>query len=443
MAAARNRLLARVAGGRRKETVLRGVYKFANVAAVAVGALFVASLGLVAAAGPGGFTEPFGGGDEPEGPPGEEFTARIVSMSQSVWFVDRGDGYVYVRLSDETQFEDASGRPMERSAFQRGDNVFVRAVHNGMFFDASLVRLMGDGEPTAVPTEEPQPTVKPTEEPTPKPEPTAPPVEPVKVHMEGKIYEVGDGWFTLKNAEGIFTIHFDSETAFDGDLVTGVCADVIAWKFEDGTLLARQVSVCALEFWGTVPAKTSSTLTLQTAGGTVLVHTNAETQYPTGKPFVGVKVWVLGQKQSDGSYIAWKVTVKTAELWGTVTGFSGRDLFVTTDRGVLTAHTDGNTQFPNGEPVIGSAAVVNAYKMGAGHFLAYQVTVKGEVLTGVITTYLPGELTIFVSVGADTIEVCYQFADVIGTLGVGKTVEVHVNEVSGSTHFASLVKVTA
>src|SRR3990172_3191372 len=391
MAAARNRLLARVAGGRRKETVLRGVYKFANVAAVAVGALFVASLGLVAAAGPGGFTEPFGGGDEPEGPPGEEFTARIVSMSQSVWFVDRGDGYVYVRLSDETQFEDASGRPMERSAFQRGDNVFVRAVHNGMFFDASLVRLMGDGEPTVVPTEEPEPThtptptpkpepteepaptVKPTEEPTPKPEPTAPPVEPVKVHMEGKIYEVGDGWFTLKNAEGIFTIHFDSETAFDGDLVTGVCADVIAWKFEDGTLLAREVSVCALEFWGTVTAKTSSTLTLQTEGGTVLVHTNAETQYPTGKPFGGGKVWVLGPKQSDGSYVAWKVTVKTAELWGTVTGFSGSDLFVTTDSGVLTVHTDGNTQFPNGEPVIGSEGVGNAYKMGAGHFLAYQV----------------------------------------------------------------------
>src|SRR3990172_9521753 len=351
MAAARNRLRARVAGGRRKETVLRGVYKFANVAAVAAGALFVASLGLVAAAGPGVFTEPFGGGDEPDGPPAEEFTARIVSMSQFVWFVDRGDGYVYVRLSDETQFEDASGEPMERSAFQRGDNVFVRAVHNGMFFDASLVRLMGD--------EGPEPTAQPVDEHT-------------EVHMEGKIAAIGDGNFTLKNAEGSFTIKFDGETAFDGDLVTGVCADVIAWKFEDGTLLAREVNVCALEFWGTVTAKTSSTLTLQTDGGTVLVHTNAETQYPTGKPFVGVKVWVLGQKQSDGSYVAWKVTVKTAELWGTVTGFSGSDLFVTTDSGVLTVHTDGNTQFPNGEPVIGSEGVGNAYKMGGGHYPAYK-----------------------------------------------------------------------
>jgi len=152
---------------------------------------------------------------------------------------------------------------------------------------------------------------------------------------------------------------------------------------------------------------------------------------------------VLGQKQSDGSYVAGKVTVKTAELWGTVTGIEGSDLFVTTDSGVLTVHTDGNTQYPAGEPVIGSEVVVSVYKMGDGHYLAFKVTVKGEVFTGVITSYIPGEFTIFVSVGADTIEVCYQFADVIGTLAVGKTVEVHVNEIVGSTHFASLVKVIA
>jgi len=35
-----------------------------------------------------------------------------------------------------------------------------------------------------------------------------------------------------------------------------------------------------------------------------------------------------------------------------------------------------------------------------------------------------------------------EFADIIGTLVVGATVEVHVGSVTGSTYFASLVKVT-
>jgi len=34
-----------------------------------------------------------------------------------------------------------------------------------------------------------------------------------------------------------------------------------------------------------------------------------------------------------------------------------------------------------------------------------------------------------------------EFADIIGTLVVGATVEVHVDHTEGSTYFASLVKV--
>lgn len=45
------------------------------------------------------------------------------------------------------------------------------------------------------------------------------------------------------------------------------------------------------------------------------------------------------------------------------------------------------------------------------------------------------------NVGGDVIEVCIEFADVIGTLEVGATVEVHVGWIEGSTYFASLVKV--
>ncbi|MDP2675292.1 MAG: hypothetical protein Q8Q00_10340 [Dehalococcoidia bacterium] len=39
-------------------------------------------------------------------------------------------------------------------------------------------------------------------------------------------------------------------------------------------------------------------------------------------------------------------------------------------------------------------------------------------------------------------EVCVEFADIIGTLVVGATVEVYVDHIEGSTYFASLVKVT-
>ena len=55
VANARNRLLARVADGSGKETVMRGIFKFSH-AAVAVAAVFVMSIGFVAAAGSGVLT---------------------------------------------------------------------------------------------------------------------------------------------------------------------------------------------------------------------------------------------------------------------------------------------------------------------------------------------------------------------------------------------------
>ena len=55
VANARNRLLARVADGSGKETVMRGIFKFSH-AMMAVGAVFLMSLGLVAAAGSGVLT---------------------------------------------------------------------------------------------------------------------------------------------------------------------------------------------------------------------------------------------------------------------------------------------------------------------------------------------------------------------------------------------------
>ena len=58
-----------------------------------------------------------------------------------------------------------------------------------------------------------------------------------------------------------------------------------------------------------------------------------------------------------------------------------------------------------------------------------------------IHTFTPAN-TIYVNVGGNVKEVGTEFADIIGTLAVGATVEVHVGSVEGSIYFASLVKVT-
>jgi ribosomal protein S1 len=79
--------------------------------------------------------------------------------------------------------------------------------------------------------------------------------------------------------------------------------------------------------------------------------------------------------------------------------------------------------------------------MADGSYMAKEVHVKGMVFTGTVTSHMPGEFTINVQVEAQTRVVWYEFADVIGTLAVGKIVKVHVDHVIGTTYFASLVKV--
>lgn len=437
---ARSRLLERVAEGVGKEAVMHGIFRLAQVATVAVAALFVASVGLVAAAGPGVFTKPFGGDQEGKT---VAFTASVVSvghviaLNETTLVVDSGTDYAYVRLTDKTKVQGPHGEPLEQTQIKKGDRVYVQAKRlQGRYFRALLVRLVPEDKPEAKPTATPAP--EPTPAPTPAPVEAPPPA--TEVTLEGKIMEVGGNYFTLKNASGITKVFYNQETVFSGSLSTGVFAKVSAWKKADGTILARQVTVSAAEFWGTVVAMGEGSLTLQTESGTAIVYTQSDTVF-AGTPFVGVKVWVLGYKNADGSYRALKVTVKTAEFYGTVTAMEGGTLTVFKEGTTFTVRTDANTAYPNGAPYVEAQVFVKAYRMGDGTYLAFEVTVKDWVFSGVITSHTPEQFTIQVDVGGQVREVCYEFADVIGTLEVGKTVEVHVDHVEGATHFAKLVKV--
>ena len=95
-----------------------------------------------------------------------------------------------------------------------------------------------------------------------------------------------------------------------------------------------------------------------------------------------------------------------------------------------------------GTPAVGSVVMVSAYKMADGTFLAYKIIVTEGVFSGVITSLALEVNTIYVDVGGSVREVCTEFADIIGTLVVGATVEVYVDHIEGSIYFASLVKVT-
>ncbi len=444
VAAARRRLLERVSGGMGKEDVVKGIFKLAHVAAITVVTLFVAGMGLVAAAGPGGL---FSGGGEPDG---VTFNARVVSFSSRLWFVQRDSGdYVWLWV-DEARFEDASGRPLEQMSVQRDDRVFVEATadeNSARTFHALLIRMVEEAEPTPTPTPPPEPTATPTA--TPAPEPTATPEPepepaPAEVFFEGWVKEIGAGSFVLKSPDGVrYTILFDGETVFTTSLAVGASVRVTAWALADGSLLARHVEVGATEFWGTVLAIGEGSLTLQTDSGTTTVWTGGATFI--GTPFVGVKVWVLGYKQPDGSWNAVKVTVKTIEFMGTVQSFDGSTLVVLSDGVSKTVRTDGNTSYPAGAPSVGSTVSIKAYKMGDGTFLAYEVFVKPQVFSGVVIANLTAEWTLKVQVGAELKVVCYEFAEnkdaiaAAGDLMVGKTVEVHVDHFDGSTYFASKV----
>jgi hypothetical protein len=123
-----------------------------------------------------------------------------------------------------------------------------------------------------------------------------------------------------------------------------------------------------------------------------------------------------------------------------------------------TVHTDGNTQFPAGQPKVNDEVYVWAWEVGDGSFLAMKVKVKTAptpTFSGMIVGYFPEQYTICVKVaghsglqdgpcvglGSDVKTVCYEFADVVGELAVGKTVDVYKDHVEGNTYFAYKVVV--
>lgn len=420
---ARNRLLARVeAGSGGKESAMGGALKFAHVAAVAIGALFLASVGLVAAAGGGLITSPFGGGDD-----GIEFEARVISVSQTLFFVQRDEGdYVYLRLSDDTGFEDEAGDPIERTEVQPNDEIVVRATHDsGRFYNAQQIRLAGEGTeptPTPDPTPEPtdEPTPKPTPEPTEKPEPTAEPTtKPTTAPTEKPTPET---------------------VAFDGKV-----------KRIEGTTY------------------------IVFSENEKIVHTDGETTFPNGHPEVGDGVYVKAYVTGENTFLA--ITIKvvadatpkptptTVAFDGTVKNIEGTTYIVFSGQDKV-VNTDGETTFPNGHPEVGDGVYVKAYVTGENTFLAISIKVivevtptpTGEIFYGKIVDHFPDLDTICVWVegyegegngacegtGSGVKEVCYEFAEVIlngSELAVGKKVEVTIDHVEGSTYFASRVEV--
>ncbi|HEU4760540.1 MAG TPA: hypothetical protein VFT91_11255, partial [Dehalococcoidia bacterium] len=158
VAAARRRLLERVAAGVGKEDVVRGIFRFAHVAAVTVIAVFVASVGLVAASGPEVFTKPFTGNHEPEV---VSFTARVDSFNEHLWSVQKVSGdSLWLWINEDTELQGPSGEPLDQLNVHQGDLVFVKATVDpeSNSLDALLVRLLKAADPTPTPTPKPEPT---------------------------------------------------------------------------------------------------------------------------------------------------------------------------------------------------------------------------------------------------------------------------------------------
>ncbi|HEV8574490.1 MAG TPA: DUF5666 domain-containing protein [Dehalococcoidia bacterium] len=401
VARARNRLLERVVEGSGKEAVMRGMFKFSH-ALVAVGALFVMSLGLVAAAGSG----VLGGG----GANTVTFNARVVSTGSTLFFVQREDdqSFVYLRFNNGTRFEDVNGAATTWSGIPRNSRVSVEATPpaSGRFFDTQMVRMIGTATtPTPQPT--PAPTPEPTKAPEPTPEPTKVP-EPEPTQKPEPTHEP-----TPKATEA------PKDVVEFWAVITGVAADHITAKKE-----------------GVTP---------------VMVWTNGDTQYPNGAPFVGVKAWILAYVNPDGPFTAKKITNKMVDLAGVVTGANGCSSFTVSVSGTeKTVNANEQTSFPQGCPVAGDEVSVHAYYMGDGSYLAKEISIHGDqpaVFEGVVIKNLTAEWTLKVQVGSEYKIVCYEFAsnrDEIQAMGdslVGKTVRIHVSSFDGSTHFAGLVEV--
>jgi hypothetical protein len=407
MQRARNNLLTRVAEGSGKEAaVVRGIFKFANLSGMAVAAVFIAGISLVAAAGP----SLFGGGDNGQ----VEFRATVVSAAPTLLYVQNNDNnqFVYLVLSSQTQYRDQNGNAIGRTDVHVRDQVSVLAAQSSIgarFFDARTIRLGHEqsASPTAAPTKEPTPvptpavTAAPEPTPSPAPEPTNAPATPKPTDKP-------------KPA---------------------------APKPTEKPKPVTNPTI--VEFWGVVLAVQPGSVVFQTDTGNVTVHVDGETKYLNGQPFVGVKAWVYGARQGDGSVIAHKISLKTGEFGGTVTAVSGSTFKVNADGHEKTVHTNGGTAFPNGVPVVGDHVAVFAYKMGDGTYVAKKIEIKNDSLTftGIIVEHMPAEFTLKVKVDGVVKIVCYEFGEVQGVLVVGATVYVEVDHIEAGTYFAGLVKV--
>jgi len=402
MGKARNRLLDRVAAGGGKESAVQGILKFANLAVMAIATVLVASVGIVGASELGVIPTPFAS-DE-----GETFDARVISVSTSLLYVQRSTDFVFLYLDGDTQYQDGAGNAIDRTAIQRGADVSVRANHRqGRFFDARVIRLRGGTEPTPAPTHEPEPTLEPTPVKTPEPTPVETP-KPTPVETPKPTEKP-----TPKPTE----------------------------------------KPVAKEFWGVVTAVHEGSINLNTDVGAVIVHTNGETQYPAGHPFAGVKVWVLGIPQADGSYVGLKITLKVAEFSGVVQQ-NGSPMIVKVNGSDTTIHWNADTQFPAGFPNNGDTVAIRAFKMGDGSYSATHITVKPPApatFEGIVAQNLPGEWTLKVMVGGTEKTVCYEFAvnggdiQAMGSTIEGKKVRIYSHPEKGfpdgsGTYFASKVE---
>jgi hypothetical protein len=459
-ARARSRLMGSVAAGSGKEDVVRGILRFAHVAGAAFGGLFLLGFGIVAASGPDALN-PFGG-DKPAQHADEigEFKGEVREITDEQLAIVKGEDATTFSLTDDTRFHDEKGAAINRTGVEEGSFVFVKAVRDGEGWIALKVRLVdpdgGRAKPSATPaakdgTPTPAATTAPVPEATPagsgpgtepEPQPTdldEGPAATEKV-FEGWVKEVHGDAFLLKNPadHSITTVHFNGETAFDGPLTAGSTVRVVAWVYADGTIVARSVQVTAIEFVAGVVSVGSGQMVVNSEWGQVVVHTAGA--HVEGTPFAGVKVIIWGTKNGDGSVNAGKVAVKLGDLAGVLTAKGPASITVNASGTNKVIGTNGSTAW-DGEPFVGAEVLVVFYKMADGSYLAKEVHVKGSVFTGTITAHNPAEFIINVQVEAQTRVVCYEFADVIGTLAVGKTVQVHVSHVEGGTHFASLVKV--
>ena len=445
-AVARQRLMQSVAAGTGKEEPVFGVMKFAHVAGAFVGALFLMSVGLVTASGIGGIDSPFGGGGEDHDEI-LELKGEVLEVSDDRLTIAKGDHEIEFVVSEDTVFKDENGHEID--GVQQGDFVIVLAKKDGDVFVAVKVRLLDEDmvhkpDATPKPSATPKPDAIPVPEATPvlpvdEPPPAEP--QPASAVFEGWVKELGDGSFLLKQADATkITIHFNGETVIDGHLSVGAAVRVEASVYPDGSIVATRITVTQTEFWGVVVSIGSGHMIVNTEFGQVKVLFGEQTQW-SGDPFPGVKVIIAAVKNADGTYSAKYITVKMAEFSGPIAWLEGAAMGVSAWDTTLTVKWNGATAWQGPDPHVGGQVSVFAYKMGDGTFLAKQIVVKPESFQGTVVSHSPGEFTIQVQVEAQVREVCYEFADVIGTLAVGKLVLVEVDHVDASTYFASLVKV--